>query len=161
MAALGWATTSTNAWAFERQWHAGIDLGYANLFLADGSAGFGGGGHLAYGLSDAFNAMLELDVTRHPGLGTTLLSGAVGAAYTLDVTQWVPYAGLLAGVYHLTGDWAKTAPGFQIALGLDYQFERHWAAGFQIRYHDVFAGDPVDRFSYTTIFLRAEYLWGF
>src|SRR3954451_19175638 len=126
---------AARAQAFERQWHAGVDAGYATLFVDEGS-GFGGGAHLAYGLSDAFNAMVELDLTRHPsahytfddGAGgpttsrevTTVWSGAVGAAYTLDVTQWVPYAGLLAAAYHLTGDEAKTAPGFQIALGLDY-----------------------------------------
>jgi opacity protein-like surface antigen len=162
LAALLVVSFAPNARAVERQWHAGIDAGYANLFADGTSSGFGGGGHLAYGLTDAFNAMLELDVTRQPGdAATTVLSGALGAAYTLDVTRWVPYAGLLGGVYHLSGDYSQTAPGFQIALGLDYQFQRNWAAGAQIRYHSIFASDPLGQVSYTTLFLRVEYLWGF
>jgi opacity protein-like surface antigen len=160
-AALLVLAATSRARAVERQWQAGIDAGYANLFVGDGSSGFGGGAHMTYGLTDAFNAMLELDVTRHPGASSTVLSGALGAAYTLDVTRWVPYAGLLGGVYHLSGDDATTAPGFQIALGLDYQFERNWGAGVQIRYHSIFASDPWGQVSYTTLFLRLQYSWGF
>src|SRR5882724_3495526 len=62
------------AWGFERQWHAGIDAGYARLFGQSASSGFGGGAHLAYGLSDMFNALVELDASRHPSASTTIYS---------------------------------------------------------------------------------------
>jgi hypothetical protein len=167
--------------AFERQWHAGADLGLS--FFGD-NPGLGGGGHLTYGLTDAFNALLEVDATRH-GVGflgggdehATVLSGAAGVAYTLDITQWVPYFGLLVGGYRLINvavpalpvtDPPKpdnhvsvTALGGQVVLGLDYQLERSWALGVQLRYHEIFAADPVGSRSYTTTFLRAEYVWGF
>jgi hypothetical protein len=153
--------TVSPAEAFERQWHAGIDGGYASLFGDNTSAGFGGGTHLAYGLSDAFNALFELDVTRHPSAATTVWSGAAGVAYTLDVARAVPYGGLMAAGYELTGVVPTTAPGFQIVLGLDYQLERSWALGVQLRMHTILAKDPVGTTTYATTFLRIEYLWGF
>jgi hypothetical protein len=163
------------ACAFERQWHAGVDAGYASLFSQPSKSGFGGGAHLAYGLSDAFNALLEADVTRHFGgslpdkpsaedrsidrRGRTVWSGALGLAYTLDVARVVPYAGALAGVYAIAGgDHVVVAPGGQLALGLDYQLERNWALGAQFRMHALL-NDGVQ--SYATVFLRAEYIWGF
>ena len=102
-------TLGRSANAFERQWHVGIDGGYAVIF-DPGVSGFGGGAHAAYGISDSFNAMLELDVTHHPNaaltLGTgesartfsleTVASGGAGIAYTIDVARAVPYVGVLA-----------------------------------------------------------------
>ena len=151
----------SRASAFERQWHAGVDFGYANLFGGQGSAGFGGGGHLVYGLSDAFNALLDVDVTRHASANANVWSGGAGIAYTLDVARAVPYAGLLIGGYKLTGNLSQFAPGVQIALGLDYQIERNWAIGFELRMHTIVAKDPVGTVAYGTGFLRFEYLWGF
>jgi hypothetical protein len=150
-----------SAWSFERQWHAGVDAGYAGLTGDNGASGYGGGAHLAYGLSDAFNALLELDISRHPGDNTTIWSGGAGAAYTIDVARAVPYLGLLAGGYKLHGDLSSTGLGFQVVLGLDYQLERNWAIGVQARMHTIFAGDPVGVREYATTFLRAEYVWGF
>ena len=156
--------------AAERQWHVGVDGGYAALFSSPSAGGVGGGAHLAYGLSDAFNAMLELDMTRHAGPGTTVWSGAAGIAYTLDVARIVPYAGLMVGGYRLTGGAVKcvegrcipsvNALGGQIVLGLDYQLDPHWAIGAQLRMHTIFAADPVGVLTYDTTFLRAEYVWG-
>jgi hypothetical protein len=160
------------ALAFERQWHVGVDGGYAVLF-EDGVSGFGGGAHAAYGLSDSFNAMLELDLTHHPdaaflvGAGDnkkavsaeTIASGAAGIAYTIDVARAVPYIGLLAAGYRV-GDLSPFSPGGQIALGLDYQLERNWAIGAQLRFHTIFTAD-AGAVAYATTFLRLEYLWGF
>jgi hypothetical protein len=147
------------AYAFERQWHAGVDAGYASLSGHDAKSGFGGGGHLAYGLSDAWNALLEADVTRHPGASTTMWSAGAGLAYTLDVTRAVPYAGLLVGAYAASGsNPVRLAPGGQLAVGLDYQLERSWAVGVQLRVHAILASSTL---TYTTTFLRAEYVWGF
>jgi hypothetical protein len=153
-------TQATAAHAFERQWHAGIDAGYAALF-DDTSSGYGGGAHLAYGLTDAFNAVLELDVTHHPSAGTTVWSGGAGVVYTFDVARLVPYAGVLGAGYKLAGDLSKWAPGFQAAVGVDYQLERNWAIGFEARWHTIFASDPVGTAGYMTTFVMAEYVWGF
>lgn len=152
--------TASPGRAFERQWHAGVDAGYAALF-DQGASGFGGGAHLAYGISDVFNALLELDVTRHPGIGTTVWSGGTGIAYTLDVARAVPYGGILVAGYKLSGDLSATAPGAQLVLGLDYALERNWAVGAQLRFHTILSGDPVGTTAYATTFLRAEYVWGF
>ena len=152
--------TPSRAGAFERQWHAGVDAGYASLFGGHSSSAYGGGAHLGYGLSDAFNALLEVDVTRHPSTMTSVWSSGLGVAYTFDVARAVPYAGLLAGGYKLAGDLSTTAPGVQFALGLDYQIDRHWAAGLQLRLHTIFASDPIGTVAYATTFIRFEYLWG-
>jgi hypothetical protein len=150
---------AAQAFAFERQWHAGVDAGSATLSGQDAKSGFGGGAHAAYGLTDAFNALLEVDATRHPGASATVWSAGVGVAYTLDVTRAVPYAGLLVAAYDTTGANAvHFAPGGQLALGLDYQLERNWAIGVQLRAHAIVAS-PV--LTYTTAFLRAENVWGF
>jgi hypothetical protein len=170
--ATAWLWPQREARAFERQWHVGVDGGYAVIF-DNGVSGFGGGAHAAYGLSDSFNAMLELSVTHHPGanytLGTgntakaysleTIASGALGIAYTIDVARAVPYVGVLAGGYKL-GDLSPMSPGGQIALGLDYQLERNWAIGAQLRFHTIVNAD-TGLLPYATTFLRFEYLFGF
>ncbi|HMI82590.1 MAG TPA: outer membrane beta-barrel protein [Polyangiaceae bacterium] len=160
------------AQAFERQWHVGIDAGYA-MILDEGVSGFGGGAHGAYGLSDSFNAMLELAVTRQAGAAVkvatgdvvkdfsleTMASAAAGVAYTIDVARAVPYVGVLAAGYRV-GTLSAFSPGGQLALGLDYQLERNWAVGAQIRLHTIFTAD-AGTLAYATTFLRVEYLWGF
>ena len=172
VAVTAWLSPVREAHAFERQWHVGIDGGYAVVF-EDGMSGFGGGAHAAYGLSDSFNAMLELDITRHPGgsvaLGAgegarvfaldTIASGAAGVAYTIDVARAVPYIGILAAGYRSVPLF-PLAPGGQFALGLDYQLERNWAIGAQLRMHTIFTAD-LGTVAYATTFLRLEYLWGF
>jgi hypothetical protein len=161
------------AGAFERQWHVGFDAGYAAIFEG-GVSGYGGGGHAAYGISDSFNAMVELAGTRHPGAAITVgqgdnqkvlsmetvLSGAAGIAYTIDVARAVPYIGILAGGYRLGDVTQSLSPGGQLALGLDYQLERNWAIGAQLRLHTILTQE-AGAVAYATTFLRLEYLWGF
>ena len=158
--------------AFERQWHVGIDGGYA-VIVDQGVSGFGGGAHAAYGLSDSFNAMLELAITHHPGASVTvgqpgaesvrsletIMSGAAGIAYTIDVARAVPYVGVLAAGYRV-GELSALSPGGQLAVGLDYQLQRNWAVGAQFRWHAVIMAD-AGLVSYATTFARLEYLWGF
>lgn len=166
LAALGPLLVSAEAEAFEKQWHAGADLGMAAVSY-NGSifGGYGAGAHATYGLTDTFNAMLELSGSTHPVYigypSLTVASGAVGVGYTLDVMRWVPYAGLLVGGYHFRGanllepQWKL---GFQFALGLDYAISRSWAVGLQVRYH-TFSDDPLSA-HYLTTFGRVEYMWG-
>jgi hypothetical protein len=166
---VGVELVASPARAAERQWHAGLDAGYAALFGGASAGGIGGGAHLAYGLSDAFNALVELDMSRHSSVETTVWSGAAGIAYTFDVARIVPYAGLLVGGYRLAGKVkcvetgcipSVNALGGQVVLGLDYQLDPNWAIGGQLRMHTIFAADPVGVLAYDTTFLRAEYTWG-
>ena len=162
---LGITVTTTRSSAFERQWHVGVDLGYASLSHDESMhSGVGFGVHGAYGLTDSYNLMLELGASTHPMDGVpslTALHGAVGAAYTLDVVSWVPYAGVLVGGYRLSGGGLERGEyrlGFQGALGMDYRPGRSWAVGLQARYH-TFATDLFTT-HYVTCFGRFEWLWG-
>ncbi len=57
---------ASRAEAFERQWHAGLDAGFAALSWNDElRSGLGGGLHAAYGLTDSYNALLEVGVSSH------------------------------------------------------------------------------------------------
>lgn len=154
------------AHAFERQWHLGLDTGAAALSYNGGAyGGLGAGAHLTYGLTDSFNALVEIDASSHsvdPGRPSLkLASGSIGAAYTLDIIRWVPYFGVLAGGYRFSGADLQKAEyklGFQFALGLDYEINRSWSVGAQLRYH-TFSDDPLSTV-YLTSFLRASYVWG-
>src|SRR5262245_21009746 len=91
---------SERAWCYERQWHAGASFGYALLPGDTTTHGLVGGLHLTYGLSDAFNAMLELNLSGPISPPDRFVaSGALGVGYVVDILQWVPYVGLLAGAY--------------------------------------------------------------
>jgi opacity protein-like surface antigen len=152
--------------AFERQWHAGVDVGYAGLSWNDTvHSGFGGGLHLAYGLTDSYNLMVEVGGSTHSVCSgcSSLFAGhaAAGVGYTLDVISWVPYAGLLVGGYRFSGadlESAQAKLGFQAALGLDFRPNRSCAVGVQLRYH-TFAADPFQT-HYVTTFARFELTWG-
>ena len=82
--------------------------------------------------------------------------------YVLDVLRWVPYGGALLGAGALGGgnlDATQVLLDGQIALGLDYAINRSWAVGGAFRQH--FFLTKMDTYpSYTTLFLRAEYVWG-
>lgn len=162
---LGAAVTVTgSARALESQWQAGADVGYAAVSYGGSvHSGFGGGAHLTYGLTDSFNALADLTATTH-GLDEGLsrlqvLSASAGIAYTLDIIQWVPYAGLLVGGYRLSGGAgdAEGKLGLQGAFGLDYRLSRSWSLGAQVRYHTF--TDDLMQAHYVTAFLRAEYVW--
>jgi hypothetical protein len=152
-----------DARAFERQWHAGADVGFADLFGDHGSVGWGAGGHMAYGLNDAFNALLDVTWSHHGDVRTNVASAALGAAYTLDVTRLVPYGGALVGGYRVSGDTTANVLGLQLVLGADYQWSRQFALGLELRWHQsLFTwSHTMDSLSYTTTFVRAEYLWGY
>ncbi|AUX21785.1 hypothetical protein SOCEGT47_022730 [Sorangium cellulosum] len=169
--ALAALLAPSQADAFERQWHAGAGIGYA--LLADGGSypGIGGSVHLTYGLTDAFNALVELNTASHPGGDLMMLGASAGAAYVLDILQWVPYVGLMAGAY----DSVRLAPcgshgqpdchsgrfGVSVPFGLDYTFSRQFAVGFAGKYTLLVPGAGDGPGSYFTAFARAEFLWGY
>jgi hypothetical protein len=170
----------TQARAFEHQHHLGVDGGVAFISIDQKptlSVGGGGGIHYAYGLSDAFNLLVEgafcpVALQEDSGSGipdnraTMIENLGAGIAYTLDVLRWVPYIGALGSAFSLHGgsvDGVRFAGGVTLAAGLDYQLTRgprHLALGLAVRQHFMLT-DIVNYPSYTQIFLRAEYVWGF
>ncbi len=165
-AGMGLLLTTVPSGAVEGQWQAGLGAGWSSASWRGANyGGLAGGAHASYGLTDAFNLMLELGGSSHdvdarrPNL--TLLHGVVGVAYTLDITRVVPYFGLLGGAYRASGvDLAKaeTRFGLQGVLGADYYLSRTWALGAQLQYHFV-TGNPTGAPD-ATVLARASYVWG-
>lgn len=160
------------AGAYERQWHAGVSLGYAALFGDTTSNGFGGGLHLAYGISDSFNLMADLYTTAHPSTDWTLTSLGLGAAYVLDVLQWVPWAGVEVGPAVLgstdkgcgaSGPEPCAAPRFDVAIpfGLDYRISRSFTVGVTGHFQVLVPGPLNPPWMTLGAFARAEYVWGY
>jgi len=167
---LGASLLTARAHAFERQWHLGGGLGAGFFSDGDTSAGPALGLHAAYGLSDMFDLKVEglAAMHSHQEESFQLLSGSAGLAYKLDVIQWIPYAGIQVGYYHLTGDvlpgnLSGHELGLSVDLGLDYAVSRSLGMGVQLRYHG-FMNDPISSMAdapYFCALLRAEYRWGY
>ena len=172
--ALAITFASTQAAAIERQHHLGVGAGLSLLKIDDKptlDVGGGLGVHYAYGVTDQFNFMLEgtsslvarnVTETTPTTRPSTVESVAFGGSYVLDVLRWVPYVGILASGYGLTGGslrQTKYIAGIQIAVGLDYQLTRSLAVGVAIRQH-MLLSDASTYPTYTQAFLRTEYMWG-
>jgi hypothetical protein len=163
--------------AYEHQWHVGVGFGYSLLAGEDPPDqpdagptyhGLGGNLHVTYGLTDAFNAMAQVDFTGYSGGELVVGSASIGAGYVIDILEWVPYVGLMVGGYQLAASFdACDAPGascgatrlgLSVPIGLDYQISRSFAVGVQGRYH-LLLGNEVAHI--LTAFARAEYIWGY
>jgi hypothetical protein len=166
----------STASAVEHQHHIGVGGQLSILSIDDKSTNSVGGGlalHYAYGISDTFNLMAEASssaVARDQGQDTPTTprtrpagvdNAGFGIGYVIDILQWVPYLCVLGGVYRLSGG---TLPqdiylsGISLGGGLDYQVSRKIAFGIGAREHIMTQMQTYP--SYTTIFLRAEYMWG-
>lgn len=173
---LGVLALASPAFAVERENHLGVDLGGSALVIADKSSpdiGPSFGAHWAYGLTDAFNLMVEgawsvASLRDKPGANVPndrpawLANADVGVGYVLDVLQWVPYAGLLVGGEAMSGGTltrGKLLPNAVIALGLDYRLTPRLAVGAALRQQFV-AIDVSTYPSFTQAFGRLEYTWG-
>jgi hypothetical protein len=173
---LALASVSERASAVEHQHHLGLDSGLSMLKIDDKatlSVGAGLGVHYAYGLTDQLNLMIEgsssivaLNEDKGPGIPTTrparidVLGAGIG--YVLDITRLVPYGGVLAAGYVLSGgstDKPIVLGGAQLALGCDYMLTRNFAFGLAYRQHMLLTQMSTYP-SYSTIFLRVEYVWG-
>lgn len=162
----------SRAEAFERQWHAGADLGYTALLFNGGITqhGFGGGLHLGYGINDTWNLLAEVNTSFHPSGGWLLAGGGVGAAYVVDILQWVPYVGGVVGAYDVasTGKQCGTRnhaachsvwANLEIPFGIDYTLSRSFSLGLGGRYQLLLSNvSPLNAIS---AFARVEYLWGY
>jgi len=175
--AFSCALVASPAEAIERQHHLGVGGGLAMLRV-DGkestSVGLGGAAHYGYGLNDTLNLVVEggwarvaaeetiVDASTPRNRPTAIAHGGAGVMYTLDVIRWVPYFGGIVAGYALTGGTlpeVKPAFGVQLAGGIDYQITRSVAAGFAVRQHFLFTAMSTYP-SYTSLWLRAEYVWG-
>jgi hypothetical protein len=162
------------AQAFERQWHVGGGVGLAIVPGSDYPAGPLLGVHAAYGLSDMFDVRLELAMSRHvlavvPEEEQWLYGADAAIAYKVDIIEWVPYFGLLAGYHGATkppraqaSDESATFEQHEVdfgsLMGVDYSFSRSFALGAQIRYHAFLSN--LTGGGYTVAALHAEYRWG-
>ncbi|MRG93602.1 hypothetical protein GF068_17030 [Polyangium spumosum] len=165
--------------AYERQWHVGGGLGYS-LLLPGGSIpttatslhGVGAAVHGTYGLSDAFNLMVQVDGSIAPGQTPVLLAGGgVGIGYVIDVLRWVPWAGVMAGGYAVSaldpcgaaGETGCTSGrlGLSGLVGVDYQVTRSFTLGASGRYGVLLLGPKGGYDQMIGAFLRAEYVWGY
>jgi Outer membrane protein beta-barrel domain len=178
-AAVVWTLALTGeAKAIERQHHVGLGPSVDVLSIDDKSTldvGAGVGLHYTYGISDQFNLMVEAggaivaanqeqDTPETPRTRPAGVDRAgVGVGYVIDVLQWVPYIGVLASGYRLSGgtlDGSLFIPGAELALGLDYQLSRQWAVGVAVRQHFLLTKMSTYP-TYTTGLLRIEYMWGY
>lgn len=177
LVALGVLACAREARAVEHQHHLGLGGGLSMLKVDDKSTMSVGAGfelHYAYGLNDQFNFIAEgtssivaLNEARGANIPRTRPSAvdslALGGAYVIDVLRWVPYIGVLGSGYSLGGgslDHSIIVAGVQVAAGLDYDITRHIAVGFAYRQHMLLS--KMDTYpTYSTFFLRAEYVWGF
>lgn len=167
LAAIAWLMPS-RADAFERQWHAGVSVGYLAMLgpTAQPPHGFGGGLHLAYGLTDAINLIGELDVSEHPAQRAFLAGGGVGASFIVDILQWVPHIGAIVGAYDVadpTGECSKYCHSLRLNLavpfGLDYAVSRSLSVGVAGRAQVLLSGYlPVTAIG---AFARVELVWGY
>ena len=194
LAALaGVSCWTAEAAAFERQWHLGAGLG-SGIFPGIGGSGapFGEelqlpvlGAHAGYGISDMFDARVELTWGSHsldgtgeqpdPSLETTdVITATAGLAYKVDIIEWVPSVGFLAGYTFFAG-----GPGLgkdnalepnksgditaKVTLGIDYAIDREWALGLQLGYAGFLADAPtsLSDAAYLTGMFRVEHTWGY
>lgn len=160
-------TVPRTASAFERQWHLGAGIGFAaptRTYQTGGAVAL----HAAYGVSDMFDARIELRGSLHSKEGhadNTLLQSALGVAYKLDIIEWVPYLGVRAGYYlfgeslprELSGGETYSRSGGMIGtmLGVDYALSRSAAVGLEFGYDTLLPQGAV-----FGAILRAEYRWG-
>jgi hypothetical protein len=164
LGAAAWLASGSAA-AYEHQWHAGASFGYSALFADQTYNGFGGGLHLTYGANDTVNLLAEIEATYYPGKWS-VVSGGLGAAYVLDVLQWVPWGGIEVGPAGLLSldpkcGTACTAFRFSAAIpfGLDYQISRSFTVGLGGRFQVLLLG--ATPWETLTVAARAEYVWGY
>ncbi|MBW2527873.1 MAG: hypothetical protein JRI23_27070 [Deltaproteobacteria bacterium] len=163
----------SSAHATEEQWRLGVDGTYAVAGLPEATAaGLGGGIHGTYGLTDAFNLRVNADVTAFPLPEPSRLAWmwntTAGLEYVIDILDWVPILGLLAGPVGLyrqgdgqvVPDSHHTYFALEIPLGLGYQITPEFTLGLEGRYRMLLIGSDVGPINCLGTHLRAEYVWG-
>jgi len=152
--------------AYERQWRVGPDFGWVAASFPGGSVdGFGAGAHVTYGLTDAINlrAQGDLSVFDLPEASSAIVyGGVVGGEYVLDVLNWVPFVGAMAGPVALAIQDGETVMhlGVEIPFGLGYQLSEQWTVGAEGRYRMYLLGsEAVSPSEHMAALLRIEHVW--
>ena len=156
--------------AFEGQWHLGAGLGAmdyrgdTNYLMPELTL------HGAYGVSDTFDARMELGAALPVSSGSSgrSLEYAEGVfAYKLDVIEWIPWAGLGVGAFAASGGLQganrdAVQPAASLWFGLDYAFSRQWGVGGFVSMHSWFADSARSgvRYAATNFGLRIERRFG-
>ena len=161
---LALSVMSDSARAFEREWHLGAAAG-----ISDGE-GLGPspalGAYAAYGLSDTFDARLELTARGYQvgrAENPNALSAMVGVAYKLDVLRWVPWAGAYVGYLgfleapRLDLPFKQHDAALGLGVGLDYGLSRQLGLGVTVRLDQAVTRMEASSFD---ALLRVEYRWG-
>lgn len=163
---------SAPACAFEGQWHLGAGIGMISF---NGNSNYSMPAlalHGAYGISDTFDARLELgeSVPLSSGDSGRSLGYAEGIlAYKLDIIEWIPWAGLGLGAFAATGGLQgevarrdPVQPAASLWLGLDYAFSREWGVGAFVAMHSWVADSTRStiRLAATNFGLRVERRFG-
>lgn len=149
----------------------GVQGGFAGLSSEGSFAGYGGGLSFGWSMTDALtlgvNASASSNQVTKTGGRSLVTSQAIGITYALDIIQIVPYAGIYAGLYQMSGgglDKTQWKGGAQLALGVDYVYSRELTFGLEARAHALpgdFLSEPTNPTPfYQTTFLKAEYTWG-
>lgn len=163
---MGAAATAASppAAATEEQWRLGGNAGYWMVGLTEATVGgLGGGAHLTYGISDAFNLRLNGDLTwlsRPPPLSYALIwNGSFGAEYVVDILEWVPTLGVMAGPVGIYRDAERhdVYLGLEIPGALSYHVTEGLALGVEARYRLLIVGTDVGPLSQLALLLRGEY----
>jgi hypothetical protein len=159
----------STARATERQWHLGAGLGAATA--TSDAVGWGPAVevHAAYGINDLFDVRAMVSGSRHTltyaeGVfeeSGNVLTASAGLTYKLDIIEWVPYFGVMAGYQHSDVtplDGVVREHDLMIAgvAGLDYAVSREFGLGVRLGAHWTTEGAL-----WTSGFFRAEYRWGF
>lgn len=180
--ALAMCASPRAAEAVERQHHLGLDPSLSILKVEGAPVNTGGGigAHYTYGISDQLNFMAGVNgsllptstVVPDPATPNAIipatqpgriLSALAGVGYVIDVLRFVPYIGVLAGGYHLSGGDLRSGIfvfGGAAQVGIDYQLSRQWAIGVAGQQHFLLTKMSTYP-SYTNVLLRFEYMWGF
>ena len=161
---LALSAMSGSAAAFEREWHLGAAAGVSSgegLALSPAV-----GAYAAYGLSDTFDARMEL-TARGYQIGDAenphALSAMLGVAYKLDVLRWVPWAGAYVGYVgfleapRLGLPFEQHDVALGVGLGLDYGVSRQLGLGVTLHFDQALSNQETSSFD---ALLRAEYRWG-
>jgi hypothetical protein len=149
----------------------GVQGGFAGMASEGSFAGFGGGLSAGWAVTDAWtlgaNATVSSNQVTEKGGRSLVFAQSIGFVYALDIIQIVPYAGIYAGLYQMTGGGLPKTQwkgGAQLALGVDYVYSRSLTFGIEARAHALpgeFVTSPTNPTPfYATTFLKAEYTWG-
>jgi hypothetical protein len=112
---------------------------YAGVFTTgDDAHGVGLAVGYRYGLSDFFTLLVDGGYAVLPAEPEHFAFVRVGATYTIDALEWVPWLGLALGGYVAPNPDARLDGGASAGVGLDYRAQREWSVGVEVWYHALF-----------------------